>query len=454
MTELVGQLERFQSPTGVLDGDGSGQAPTEEELARPIAAPGSDALLPTAIEYQAPWDVLEDGLARHSRQQVRALSKAGLPVVLRRLNRPKFVMEDEMSPIVTQAVGYLRDTSAGAIPIAIRQLVIHSASYLESVIAPAGARLSGFGNEMKVYQSTIVYTPWERTTVAPDVVEVLNRCAEVWVHGEWVIEIFKKAGVDNVYAMPAPYDPDTSPASQISAPRGSERVPDGKRFYAIGKWEPRKNYDALLGAFLLEFEPTEKVSLFLKTHEWGAWENYPTVAESIGKWLLHPDVKAKGWDVMSFGRRVRVVSKKLPEEQITKLHRDNNIYVSCSHAEGWDLPAFDARCAGNRLVYTGWGGPGDFSVENDECVAISKGANRLVPVHSGYGWETGAQWAACEVEHLRTALRRAAPPSRRVHPPEFYRKFGLAPVGAMMATRIKERFPEAYESLVKAGGFG
>jgi hypothetical protein len=41
-----------------------------------------------------------------------------------------------------------------------------------------------------------------------------------------------------------------------------------------------------------------------------------------------------------------------------------------------------------------------------------------------------------------------------VHPPEFYRKFGLAPVGAMMAARIKERFPEAYEKLVKAGGFG
>ena len=338
--------------------------------------------------------------------------------------------------------------------MAIRQLVIHNASYLESVIAPAGARLSGFGNEMKVYQSTIVYTPWERTTVAQDVVEVLNRCAEVWVHGEWAVEIFKKAGVENVYAIPAPYDPDTSPACQIAAPRGSERVPDGKRFYAIGKWEPRKNYDALLGAFLLEFSPKEKASLFLKTHEWGAWENYPTVAESVEKWLARSEVYLQGWNLESFNRRVRIVSKKLPEEQITKLHQDNNIYVSCSHAEGWDLPAFDARCAGNRLVYTGWGGPGDFAGDEDECIAVSKGANRLTPVHPGYGWESGAQWAACGVDDLRERLRRAAPPSRRIHPPEFYRKFGLTAVGHRMATRIQERFPEAYEKLEKAGGFG
>ena len=451
MTELpFNQLGAFRSPSSALEGDAV-SAPTEEELARPIVAPGSDALLPYAVEYQAPWDVLEDGLARHSREQVRALSKAGLPVVLRRLNRPKFVMEDEVSQSVTRAVGYLRDTSAGSIPVAIRQLVVHSASYLESVIAPAGARLSGFSNEMKVYQSTIVYTPWERTTVAPDVVAVLNRCAEVWVHGEWVVEIFKRAGVEDVYAIPAPYDPDTNPACQISAPRGSERVPDGKRFYAIGKWEPRKNYDALLGAFLLEFAPTEKASLFLKTHEWGAWENYPTVDESVSRWLLHPEVVAKGWNLETFGRRVRIVSKKLPEEQITKLHRDNNIYVSCSHAEGWDLPAFDARCAGNRLVYTGWGGPTDFAGEEDMKYHEEP---LFCDVHPGYGWESGAQWADLPIIAIRRSLRHAAPPARRVHPPEFYRKFGIATVGAMMAARIKERFPVAYEKLVKAGGFG
>lgn len=450
MTDLAERLAPFSATTSALEGDGGDLPPSDQEIMeRPIVAPGSDALLPYAIEYQAPWDQLEDGLARHSRSQVRALSRAGLPVVLRRLSRPKFMLEDEVDTRVRASVGYLRDTSAASIPIAIRQLVIHNATFLENTVAPAGARMAGFENELNVYRSTIVYTPWERTTVAPAIVEVLNRCAETWVHGEWVVDIFRTAGVERVYAIPVAYDPDTSPASHISAPRGSESVPDGQRFYAIGKWEPRKNYTALLGAFLLEFSLKDKASLFLKTHEWGTWAGYPSISEALDKWLSDPAVQANGWTRANYRKRLRIVAKKLPEEEITKIHRENNIYVSCSHAEGWDLPAFEARCAGNRLVYTGWGGPTAFCSPNDVPLWAF-----LEPVHPGYGWEAGAEWASCPVVLLRDALRAARPPARRVHPPDFYQRFGLAPVGAMMAARLKERFPEAIRKLVLAGNFG
>jgi glycosyltransferase involved in cell wall biosynthesis len=452
MSELIEQLSRFQAPASILDGDGSAQAPTEEELARPVVAPGTDALLPCGIEFQTGWDVLEDGLARHGRAQAKALARTGLPVTLRRLNRPKFMMEDDVDATVRASVGYLRDTSIGSVSVAIRQLVVHHPTFLENTIAPAGARMSGFDNELRVYRATIVYTPWERTTVAPAIVEVLNRCAETWVQGEWCAEVFRAAGVERVYVIPVAYDPDTSAACQISAPRGSETVPEGKRFYAIGKWEPRKNYHALLGAFLLEFSPRERASLFIKTYEWGSWENYPTVDESIAQWLGDPAVQAKGWTRENFSKRVRVLSKKLPDEKITQLHRDNNIYVSCSHAEGWDLPAFDARCAGNRLVYTGWSGPAEFAGEADSRVWI--GHVPMGSVHPGYGWEPDAKWAQCDIPSIRMTLREVEPPKRRIHPPEFYRKYGLGPVGALMAKRIEERFPEAYEKLVAAGGFG
>jgi hypothetical protein len=452
MSELTEQLAAFRSPSSVLDGDGSAQAPTDEELARPVVAPGTDALLPCGIEFQAGWDILEDGLARHGRAQAKALARTGLPVMLRRLHRPKFMMEDDVDPGVRASVGYMRDTSVGSVSVAIRQLVIHGSTFLENTVAPAGARMSGFSNEVGVYRSTIVYTPWERTTVAPAIVEVLNRCAETWVHGEWCVDIFKRAGVERVYAIPMPYDPDTNLACQVSAPRGSETVPEGKRFYAIGKWEPRKNYDALLGAFLQEFSPKERASLFIKTYEWGSWENYPSVEESITKWLAAPEVQAKGWTRKNYGKRVRVLSKKIPDEKIAQLHRDNNIYVTCSHAEAWDIPAFDARCAGNRMVYTGWGGPADFAGDGDSSVWT--GFVPMEPVHPGYGWEPNARWAKCDVLSLRLSLREVQPPQRRIHPPEFYRKYGLGPVGALMAKRIEERFPAAYEKLVAVGGFG
>jgi hypothetical protein len=359
---------------------------------------------------------------------------------------------------INREVGYLRDTSVGSVPIAIRQLVIHNSTFLENTVVPAGARMSGFADELRVYRSTIVYLPWERTTVSPAIVEVLNRCAEVWVHGEWCVDIFKRARVERVYAIPMPYDPSTSLACRISAPRGSETVPEGKRFYAIGKWEPRKNYDALIGAFLLEFGPKERASLFLKTHEWGSWEHYPSVSASIEKWLADPVVQAKGWTRENYSKRLRVVSKKIPEEKIAQLHRDNNIYITCSHAEAWDIPAFDARCAGNRMVYTGWGGPADFASPQDVRIWTDRlgpsDHGAMGPVHPGYGWEPDAQWATYPIDWLRAAMRAAEPPKRRIHPPEFYRKYGLGPVGAMMAKRIEERFPKVYEKLVETGGFG
>ena len=476
MPELVEQLSGFRAPDPVIDGDGTVREPTAEELANPIVAPGTDALLSCGIEYQAPWEAPADGLARHALAQVRALSRAGLPVALRRLNRPKLIIDDDSERLedptlskgereevlariaVSKEVGYLRDTSIERTMVAIRQLVITRAGSLEAVIAPAGARFSGFDKEIAVYKSTIVYTPWERDTVAPDIVEVLNRCAEVWVQGEWCVDVFRRAGVQNVYSVPVPYDPSASLACAISLPRGSDAVPEGKRFYAIGKWEPRKNYDALIGAFLLEFSPRERVSLFIKTHGYGRWENYPTLEESVSKWLLDPAVRAQGWTPERFERRVRIVTRMLPEEKIAKLHADNNIYVSCSHGEGWDMPAFDARCAGNRLVYTGWSGPAEFAGPLDTRIWIDgmqpSDYGAMEPAHHGYGWEPNAQWAATPVNWLRVAMRAVEPPKRRIHPPEFYGRYGSAAVGALMASRIRERFPSAHEEMVKAGSFG
>ena len=333
MPELTEQLAGFRAPDSVIDGDGQVRAPTQDELDRSVVAPGTDALLPCGIEYQAPWEVPEDGLARHARAQVKALSRAGLPVALQRLSRPKLIIDDDderlTDPTLTETerqqvrariavnneMAYLRDTSLGRVPVAIRQLVISGAGQLEAVVAPAGARFAGFDREIAVYNSTIVYTPWERDTVGKDIVEVLNRCAEVWVQGDLVRGRVPSCWRRARHSIPVPYAPSTNRACWIPAPRGSESVPAGKRFYAIGKWEPRKNYAALLGAFLLEFSPRERASLFIKTHGYGRWDGYPSADESIAEWLGHPDVKANGWTLTSFNQRVRVVTRLLPEER-------------------------------------------------------------------------------------------------------------------------------------------
>ena len=425
MGELTDQIAKHQAPegTGILDG-GKGRAPTAAELADPVIAPGEPALLPIGIIYQGYWQNFAVGIDRHTRVQVRELSASGLPVALR--------------------------------------TIIHNATQLHNLICPPGGRLAGFAAERAVYAATIVYTSWERSTVDKQIVEILERCGQVWVPCNTNADVFISAGIpeEKVRVVPQPYDPARHLPSQIPAPRGSRDVPDGKRFYAIGKWEPRKNYDMLIGAFLKSHFPTEKASLQIKTHGCGGWDEqnrlglyYPTPMQSAIDWIKDPAVQALGWTLELFHKRVRILTKQLSDERMNKLHEQNNIYVSPSHGEAWELGAFDAVAAGNSLVHVGYGGSEDYAPDGSVRVPY-----RMTPVHKGYGWEQNAEWASCGEADLQEALRLAKPPERRVHPPYLYDRYGAYAVGQIMrrnvlslARSLDQRTAEALE---RAGSFG
>lgn len=453
-------LEGYLSPSSILDGDGKPPEPTPAELAREIVAPGREALLPLGVIYQAPWQPAADGLARHARAAARALSRAGVAVALRSVPLNRMMLDDEIDPEVRRQMDYLRATSFSSSPVAIRQIILHNHHYAENVICPPGARMVDFEHELNVYRSTIVYTSWERSTVHPELVEVLNRCGRVWVPCRMNANVFKKAGVKRVDVIPCPFAPDMSPTAHIAAPRGSESVPSGKRFYAIGKWEPRKNYHALIGAFLLGFTRRDRASLFLKTSEWGSWKDYPTPGESIRSWLSDPAVISNGWTDANYAERLRIVTKKISDPQLAEVHRMNNVYVTCSHGEAWDLPAFDAKVAGNRLVFTGWGGAEDYAEPRRGDVAISPSGLMLHPaldsVHAGYGWEPNATWCVNPtVPNIMAALRAAEPPTVRMQSPGLYGEFGEHVVGRMMVKSIESIVtPESRAALLQQGSFG
>lgn len=457
---LADQLANYAAgASSPIEGEAP-RAPTAEELARHVVAPGEAALLPAGIEYQAAWQSASDGFARHARMQALALAAAGLPVVLRPLGQVKDLLDVE-SPYIDSDFQAAIDLVARAYPeardltvprphrevrhlvqnsiartvLAIRHVILGSPQALESIVAPPGARLAGLEVERQVYRSTIVYTSWERSTVSQDLVDVLNRLAGVWVPCRMNARVFERAGVKNVSTFPCPYDPKTSLPIRFAEPFGSTRVPDGKRFYSIGKWEPRKNYHALVGAFLTAFKATDRVSLFIKTSPFGPWKDYPSPAESLARWTADPAVLQNGWTEKKVRERVVIADAIVPEHTLMELHRTNNIYVSASHGEAWDLPAFDAKLAGNRLVYAGWGGPEDYAEEEDVCILDEPW---LTAVEPEYGWEPDAKWAAVPIGDIGHALRVAAPPRTRRVPARFYGRYSLAAVGEAMRNALHE----------------
>jgi len=451
MAERDEQLQPYQ-----VNEEDVGRKPTDEELNKHAVAPGRPADVPVGIMYQGAWRRKADGMARHVREQVRALAMY-LPVNLASIG-PSEVLDHDLEPEALDLAGYLPNVHCSRYPCAIRHIVFNNVDQLRAAVSPAGARLCEAALEELVWESTIVYTSWERDRIADEMVRELNRCGQVWVPCKANYEAFLTSGVleKRLRVVPYPYDPATHAATKIALPRGKEKVPSGRRFYAIGKWEPRKGYDNLIGAFLLAFKPTDRVSLTLKTFGWGKWKEYPTIQESAKRWVNDPAVVANGWTQKSIAKVFLLLDAQLTDAEITQLHERNNIYVSCSAGEAHDIPAFDSRCAGNSLVHVGYGGSEDYTVDDGE--RFVRVPHTMGPVHVTYGWEPGAQWAHYRMEDLVEALRKAKPPARRIHPMDFPGRFGRAAVGAVMRDHVLgvvgDMNWELAEELRKAGSFG
>lgn len=455
MPGLRAGLVGYEAPPhlGLIDDDENPREaavikPSEAELAQHHVAPGRPAAVPLGVAYQGPWRPLADGMARHVREQARALSLY-LPVNLSDAGTPH-LFEHELEEEVLRAVGCLQRVHCERQVCAVRHIVFNSPETLLSIVSPGGARLSGQVAEQAVWRATVVYTSWERDRVGEQLVRELSRLGGVWVPCRANREAFVSSGLPPslVHVVPYPFDGSENLAAQIGAPRGQEEVPSGRRFYAIGKWEPRKAQDRLIGAFLLAFTPKQKVSLTIKTFGWGKWKNYPSMQESGARWASDPAVLANGWTRELMARRVRVIDERLSDVELADLHRQNNIYVSASHGEAWDIPAFEARLAGNSLVHVGYGGSEDYcSADEPNQWRVPY---RMAEVHPDYGWESGALWAEYELADLVAALRQARPPERRYQPLHLGQRYSRAVVGALMRDLLCDMVSEQDAALAMA----
>jgi glycosyltransferase involved in cell wall biosynthesis len=199
-----------------------------------------------------------------------------------------------------------------------------------------------------------------------------------------------------------------------------------RRFYSIGRWEPRKNQHGLLRAFCAAFHPDDDVSLTLKWH--GFWRDYAPFEVVISQ-------LEEQFPIWRGRTRERITThpSHLPADQILRLHFENNIYLAPSCGEAWCLPAFEAKVAGNRLIHTPYGGTRDFAGDADFDLPFE-----LEAVPASYGWPEGSQWARPDHDALVAALRAAQVPERFERSADFEARFNLQAVGRRMRTRLQE----------------
>lgn len=364
--------------------------------------------LPYGITYRGPWETANDGVCIAVRRNACALRRAGIPVFLTSFSHMHWnngIAENafykDLPRSVLDEVDHLTELEF-ARNVGFIHHFVPSTDTLMAQVAPS--RIPG-GEESResMLGHTAAYVALEYDKIPEAWIACLNRFACVIVPCRANATWLKECGLTKpVHVVPHPTainDPIRAVSKHLEYKGGMYE------FLQIGKWEPRKNQHAGIGAFLMAFGPDDEARLNIKTSPFWRTPDYPsTVSSSVEYWLRSPEVKAKGWNGANVGSRLNVIwNRSLTREEMVKLYSRCHCYLQLGRSEGFDLPAFDARIAGLRLVAMAHGGPADFVGEDDVRIPTF----RMAPPPDGYKAPDGTLWPEPALSVLKGCMRQA-----------------------------------------------
>lgn len=389
------------------------------------------------VAFICPWEDPYSGFAEHSRRLARALDDAGLPTHMRSLDasmqmHTQFELGGRDKVDLREQCHDLLDKTIKHLMVSVYHLVPDDA---ELQVLTTHRHLTPEQLEW-VNSYKIISTVWERDRISPAATQALNRVGQVWTATWKHAEMLKECGVaaNKVRVVPLPY----AKGEPLFELRGRKRMKGVPRFYHIGKWEPRKSQHDMLGCFLKTFKPGE-AKFYLKTSEtspdFGDYPRSPDV--SVERWLAEEDIAAK-WTLEQVNQNIHVIKKRISPEQIFQLHRMGDIYLSLSRGEGWDMPAYDAKLAGNRLVYTPSGGPQEYAGIGSSDFLVNPCGS--VKAHDFYKWDDAEYLDWDMADGCRQMKMAAEDVASDLAPASPFHFDGFSPehVGQLMKSFIEE----------------
>lgn len=379
------------------------------------AFPSKEKGAPYGILWDGPWEQPFDSFGQVTRRMVRAIRDAGMPVFVKMRGSAGSVLNNDVEPVVLKELGCSLNTEAMSAsedrkPVwnadgPLSQLVdrclvsIHHSvpryDSLRSILEPSSFRFADRSEVEKTYRFRILMTALETDRV-PDraAIELMKKFGQVWVPCTRNFQVLMQHGVTNVRVVPHPMPQDRRYDLAGAKQRANKNGHGKYVFYNIGKWEPRKNHLGLMRAFLRMHGPAMNGAvLMIKTSRYGDYAGYPkTPEEALSIALQDQRVKDFGWTLEYAKKHVLWNTKFMSEDEIVGFHGFGDCYVSASHGEAWDMPAFDALVAGSRIVHVGFGGTEDYAYS-----ALWNGETE--PAHPGYRWGM-ARWAKVDEDAL------------------------------------------------------
>ena len=200
----------------------------------------------------------------------------------------------------------------------------------------------------------VCVTTWETTDLPVAIGESLNDAFHGLVVPSKFCESIMAAadhfGVDEgtLAVIPHAFDPEVwrrHGMRAVTDPPTPVGSPDDKDprlvFYSLGVWGDRKNLVGTLKAYFHAFTAEDRVMLRIRTPEVNEMELYGTVEST--------NIATEDLPLFS------IESGYCPHDELLRLHRESDVFVSTARGEGFGLGAFEAALVGNLVIAPEYG---------------------------------------------------------------------------------------------------
>ena len=274
------------------------------------------------------------GWGKAAENYILAMDAAGIDVV----PRPVKLNQTEIS--IPARIAELEQKEAAGATICIQHTLPHLMEYsdkLEKNIALYATETSNF-----------IDSGWSRN---------INMLDEAWVINNQMVQSSKNSGV----TVPIKVVPHACDFSKFE--KGHKKlnasVPEGNFvFYTIADFNKRKNIEAFIKAFHAEFDPSEPVSILIKSSKYGLTPDQTAI--KIKDMCNNVKVGLKKFININDYKEDLIITNFVSDEDICRIHNSCDCFVMPSYGEAWCIPAFDAMGFGKTPICTNIGGMSDF----------------------------------------------------------------------------------------------
>ena len=254
------------------------------------------------------------------------------------------------------------------------------------------------GQQVTRNAPTVCYTLFETDRCPQPWVEALNKMDKVFVFSEFNRKAWAASGIDEhrIEALPTAVD---SFLYNPDGPRLEVANKKGFTFLCSGDFTERKNFEAVVEAFVKEFTDGDAVTLIFKCHYGGFSKRYRR--ECMAR-LRHIALTFNSINPP----RILFWGDKISDIAMAALYRSVDCFVLASRGEGLGMQYMEAAASGVPVIACDWGAQTDYlNVDNsflvksdlkiiDDPNYISKCLQAL-----------NSQWCQVRINDLREAIR-------------------------------------------------